>query len=133
VIDLNSDRSRPRQLADLLRARIASGQYASGIRLPSEQHLSQEFGLHRTTVRRALDILRGEGLIETRRPTGTFVWEAPAEQIIELASGALVRARMPTPEERRRLDIVEGVPVLVVDHDGDTMLYAGDRFVLWRR
>ncbi|WP_433382547.1 hypothetical protein [Streptosporangium sp. CA-115845] len=32
---------------------------------------------------------------------------------------------MPTPEERRRLHLGEGIPVLIVDVDGDCRIFAG--------
>jgi DNA-binding transcriptional regulator YhcF (GntR family) len=130
MIDPDNNRPQYRQLADMLRIQIASGKYAPGARLPSDGYLSQETGLPRTTVRRALDILRAEGLTELRVPKGTYVRKPPTARTVELAGDALVRTRMPTPDERRRLDVVEGVPLLVVEHAGETALYAGDRSVL---
>jgi DNA-binding GntR family transcriptional regulator len=130
MIDPDSDRPRHRQLADSLRARIASGEFAPGARLPSEAYLSQETGLHRTTVRKAMEILRTEGLIEIRRPKGTFVREQRPEDFVEVVRGNVVRARMPTPEERRQCDVSEGVPVLEVERAGGRVLYAGDHTAL---
>ena len=52
-----------RQLAGVLRDRIRSGELPAGQRMPSEKDLHDEFGLARETVRRALAVLRGEGLI----------------------------------------------------------------------
>jgi DNA-binding GntR family transcriptional regulator len=66
-----------RQLAGVLRDRIRSGVLAVGQRMPSEKDLHDEFGLARETVRRALAILRNEGLIEVRHGHGTFVIEPP--------------------------------------------------------
>jgi len=45
--------------------------------MPSEKDLHDEFGLARETVRRALAVLRAEGLVEVRHGHGTFVVEAP--------------------------------------------------------
>src|SRR3954470_24952961 len=66
-----------RQLAGVLRARIQDGSLTVGQRMPSEKDLHDEFGLARETVRRALAVLRNEGLIEVRQGHGTFVVEAP--------------------------------------------------------
>jgi len=66
-----------RQLASVLRDRIRSGQLPAGGRMPSEKDLHDEFGLARETVRRALAVLRAEGLVEVRHGHGTFVVEAP--------------------------------------------------------
>src|SRR5690606_41936452 len=57
----------------LLRERILSGEVASEGRLPSEPALAQEHGVSRVTVRRALDRLAGDGMIERRPGSGTFV------------------------------------------------------------
>ena len=53
--------------------------------MPSEKDLHDEFGLARETVRRALAVLRAEGLIDVRQGHGTFVAEAPER--IELRPG----------------------------------------------
>lgn len=59
-----------RQLHALLRAQIAG--MAPGDRLPSIASLAQEHGVALTTVRKALDALKAEGLVVTS-PMGTFV------------------------------------------------------------
>ncbi|MET8124191.1 winged helix-turn-helix domain-containing protein [Streptomyces sp. NPDC005065] len=68
------------QLASILEAKVRSGEYAAGTRLPGELILSQEFGVGSNTVRRALDILRERRLVITMRARGTFVVDPlPAE------------------------------------------------------
>lgn len=67
-----------RQLAGVLRTRIRNGELPAGRRMPSEKDLHDEFGLARETIRRALAVLRSEGLIEVRHGHGTFVVEAPS-------------------------------------------------------
>jgi DNA-binding GntR family transcriptional regulator len=62
-----------RQLADILRARIQSGELPAGRVMPSENTLSQEYQLARGTVVKALDALEREGLIERIQGRGTFV------------------------------------------------------------
>jgi GntR family transcriptional regulator len=57
----------------LLRERIVSGELAPGARLPGEPALAAEHGVSRMTIRRALDTLAGEGLIDRRPGSGTFV------------------------------------------------------------
>ena len=59
------------QLAGLLRKRIKAGQI--GPRVPSIMELAEESGLAPATVKRALALLREEGLIETVPGRGTFV------------------------------------------------------------
>jgi GntR family transcriptional regulator len=59
--------------ADQLRAAILAGRFPPGGRLPSERALADEFGVSRATIVSAFHLLRGEGLIETRRGTGSWV------------------------------------------------------------
>lgn len=63
-------------LADWLREQIASGRFASGDRLPTEQEFGRRFGLSRDTVRKGLAAMEKEGLIYKVRGSGTFVREA---------------------------------------------------------
>jgi GntR family transcriptional regulator len=61
------------QLAGFLRADIASGKITN--QLPSITKLTEETGLAVGTVRRAINILVKEGLVETVPGRGTFVTE----------------------------------------------------------
>ncbi|MFJ9643932.1 GntR family transcriptional regulator [Streptomyces sp. NPDC101206] len=67
---LRADRAR--QLADLLRHQILAGGYPGGV-LPLEDALAADYGAGRNTVRQALDLLRGERLVERRPGVGTVV------------------------------------------------------------
>lgn len=62
-----------RQLTAILRRRILAGQYRPGRMIPSEKQLEQEFGISRNTSRRAIMILRDEGLVVTVPGRGTYV------------------------------------------------------------
>ena len=52
---------------------MLAGEYATGRVLPSEAVLSAEFGVSRVTVRKALEQLRDEGLVDSRQGFGWFV------------------------------------------------------------
>jgi DNA-binding GntR family transcriptional regulator len=65
--------ARYAQVAGALRAAIVAGRLRPGARLPSERALAEEFGVSRATIVSALNVLRGEGLIETRRGAGSWV------------------------------------------------------------
>ncbi|WP_175440636.1 GntR family transcriptional regulator [Micromonospora yangpuensis] len=84
------------QLADLLRQKILSGELPAGSILASETRMSQEYGIGRDAVRRAVLLLRSEGLVNTSRGLGTRVREAPQRRQVELAAGESVITRMPT-------------------------------------
>lgn len=61
------------QLAAILRGQIQRGELAPGQRLPSEAAVMREHGLSRGTVRKTLEVLRGEGLVETVPTRGSRV------------------------------------------------------------
>lgn len=67
-------------LADQFRSRIAEGRVGPGGALPSEAELATEYGTSRVTVRRALDVLRQEGLVTSRQGAGWFVAFDPVRQ-----------------------------------------------------
>jgi DNA-binding GntR family transcriptional regulator len=71
--------ARYAELAETLVKEIAAGQMAVGDKLPSEVDMAQQRGVSRATVRAALDIVEGLGLISRRRRSGTHV-EAVAPQ-----------------------------------------------------
>ena len=61
------------QLASILRAQIQSGELPPGRIMTSEATLMQEHGLARGTVRKAIDALVQEGLVNRVQGRGTFV------------------------------------------------------------
>ena len=69
-IDPGSPVPRWRQLADILRGQIGDGELTG--RIPGEKHLMQQYGLALGTVRKALALLRDEGLITTTPGLGSF-------------------------------------------------------------
>lgn len=61
------------QLRDLLQEKIASGEYRTGDRIPSETELSSYHNISRMTVRQATNELFGAGMLYKIRGKGTFV------------------------------------------------------------
>ena len=73
---------RYQEIAESLRARIAVGDFPPGRLLPSESELSYEHDASRVTVRKALDALREQGLIDSRQGFGWFVAADPLRQTL---------------------------------------------------
>jgi DNA-binding transcriptional regulator YhcF (GntR family) len=73
--DMDPDDPRPasQQIAGILRAAIRTGQFPPGERLPSQNELSERYGVARETVKSALRLLREDRLIVTRPGSGAFV------------------------------------------------------------
>lgn len=82
AIDLDrSGVARYIQLASLFRRRIDSGDWPIGEQTPTIDALAAELGVARATVRKALDMLEAEQLIERYRAKGTFVRQRPLQQL----------------------------------------------------
>ena len=77
------------QLEQHLRNRIVAREFGPGALLPTEDQVCEQYGVSRITVRRALDALQQQGLIERRRGVGSFVTERSAG-INNRLSGSLV-------------------------------------------
>ncbi len=80
---------------------IGMGLLRPGDRLPPETRLAEDLGISPVTLRSALAILRGAGLLETQRGRvgGTFVTEA--------AAGAPLPIEEPLPSEAELRDLVD--------------------------
>ena len=65
--------SRYGALAAALRERIVRGEWPPATALPAETSLASEHGVALGTLRRALELLADQGLIERRHGKGTFV------------------------------------------------------------
>lgn len=81
-----SEPARPQaglKLSDLAYARIAAGigggDYPVGSKLPTENALAELLSVSRPVVREALSRLRDDGLVASRRGSGTVVRRAPIE------------------------------------------------------
>ncbi len=81
-------------LANELRERILSGEYAEGTPLPPERELVVQTKMSRTTVREALRILEVQGLVRIKagRAGGAFV-QRPGEQSMADTVALLIRGR----------------------------------------
>jgi len=74
-------RIRYQEIADDLRLRALAA--SPGSLLPSESELSAEFSASRVTVRRALELVRDDGLISARQGFGWIVSTEPIRQSLE--------------------------------------------------
>ncbi len=74
-------RIRYQEIADELRERFADAPVGSV--LPSESEMSAEFEASRVTIRRALELVRDDGLIAARQGFGWYVAGDPVRQSLE--------------------------------------------------
>ena len=105
--------SRFATVASDLRERIALGGVSVSGSLESEAQLCLHYGVSRPTVRRALELLRTEGLVESRHGAGWFVTGSAFHQ--RLAIGTFRHAGSAVSEagktaHRRIVDLVFRTP-----------------------
>jgi GntR family transcriptional regulator len=145
---------RYERVADALRAQIMAGTLLPGAVVPSAAALAHEHDVGRDTALKGIAVLRREGLLflapdksirvgpVTARPVGgpggpggphggspASRLGGPAE-VRAVPPGGVVSARMPTPRERERFGLAEGVPVLVVRTGAAEEIHPADRFGL---
>lgn len=69
-------------LAAELEREILSGHWVTGVKLPTERDLAEQYGVSRQTVREALDELERACLVTRRQGSGTYVAERRLEQSV---------------------------------------------------
>ncbi|MDF3887851.1 GntR family transcriptional regulator [Cupriavidus basilensis] len=122
--------ARYRQLASVLRHRIASGEWPVGHQLPTVERLAQTYGIARVTVRQAFAVLAEEGLASSQRGRGTHVTALPPgpsegmRSVIndELVGGSELEIRI--LDKRKDVSLPPGLPTR-----GEPL----DRYVLLRK
>ncbi|WP_319422792.1 phosphonate metabolism transcriptional regulator PhnF [Pleurocapsa sp. FMAR1] len=118
------------QISQKLRESIQQGVYQAEEKLPSEHQLSDRFGVNRHTLRRAIALLKDEGLLRTDKGRGIFVATPPLEYPIgkrvrynealeaqgKKGSYELLKtAKIPAePDIAKKLEIAIGAPVAIV-------------------
>ncbi|WP_275791010.1 histidine utilization repressor [Pararhizobium gei] len=111
-----------------IEARILSGEWQPGFRIPFEVDLAGQYQCSRMTVNKALTQLAKTGLIERRRRSGSYVTQPSAQSaVLEIRdiklevqslglpySYSLLRkvTRKSTAEDRTRLDLPASVAIL---------------------
>lgn len=95
--DLSSMKHLHQRIRDDIEARIMSGEWPPGHRIPFEHELMAEYGCSRMTVNKVLSALASNGLITRRRRAGSVVAEPSTERaVLEIQDFALDAARAGT-------------------------------------
>jgi GntR family transcriptional regulator len=91
------------RIAESLRHRLLADEWENGQRLPTEKELCREFDVSQITVRRALQILEQERLVERRQGSGTFATSTAMRKIPILSNDFFGSIRRHAPKLERRL------------------------------
>jgi len=109
-----ADRSyRYVDIAEQLRSEIVSGKLAEGTLLPSEAELSRTHDASRATIRKALDALRTDGVVDSRQGFGWFVGSSAVPQTLDALDTIehqLSAAGMTSRREVMRFGFVDAPP-----------------------
>ena len=108
TIDPDDFLPRYYQLASILRERIADGQVEAHQSIPSERELEKIYGVSRTTIRQAIDLLVRQGFLYREHGKGTFVSPQKLQKgISELTSFT---------EDMRQRGLVPGQQILEIGY-----------------
>jgi GntR family transcriptional regulator len=125
-IEAAGSRTLQRKVYDIIVRRVAQGVWRAGECLPSEHALARELGVSQGTVRKVLDVLTAEKLLQRRQGKGTFIAENTQERTLfrffRLAhrggrrvtpegGGETVKLRAAKPVEALKLELAAGEQV----------------------
>ena len=118
------------QVYMVLQQRIREGEWSRDTLMPTEEEFTQKFGVSRVTIRKALNMLQEEKLIDRQQGRGTFALPPPRrhnranfsgllENIVDFELHTKVRvlvfAKVALPEQiARSLECATGAPALKI-------------------
>ncbi len=70
---MNSKQPLYQKIAETIKARIASGEYRPGQKIPPIRNLTSSLGVNKATVHKAFEQLKREGLIDNKVGSGSYV------------------------------------------------------------
>ena len=113
-------------LLDAFNRELLSGALQPGDQIPTEVELSEQFGVSRNTVREAIKILVAMGVLEIRRPVGTFVCEGFSEPMVSPLIYGVILGRGDSYDELMDLrEIMEtGTLLTAIRNAGDEEIAA---------
>jgi GntR family transcriptional regulator len=131
-----------RQVYDIVVNKVAKGTWRPGESLPSELNLAKELGVSQGTVRKVLDALTAEKLLERRQGKGTYIAENTQERslfrffrlsrpggkrLTPERVAESVKVRVARPIERGKLDLDRADKVVEISRtrliDGSPAIY----------
>ncbi|GIN91588.1 GntR family transcriptional regulator [Siminovitchia terrae] len=80
MLDKNKSSPLYKQLKNIIKDKIESGEWETDKQLPSERELVEQYKVSRITVRQAIDLAEREGLVKRVHGVGTFVAQSKIKQ-----------------------------------------------------
>ena len=91
------------RVAAALRDQILAGSWEGSNQLPTERELCEHFETSRITIRRALQILEEEQLVERHQGVGTFIKSNPERKIPLLTTDYFGSIQTHAPDQTREM------------------------------
>jgi DNA-binding FadR family transcriptional regulator len=108
------------QIIDSFTQALLDGSLKPGDQIPTEIELSEKFGVARNTTREAIKILVAMGVLEIRRPVGTFVCSGFTDPMISPMLYGVILGRGDSYDELMDLrEIMETGTMLTVIRNAD--------------
>jgi len=108
------------QIIDSFTQALLEGSLKPGDQIPTEIELSEKFGVARNTTREAIKILVAMGVLEIRRPVGTFVCSGFTDPMISPMLYGVILGRGDSYDELMDLrEIMETGTMLTVIRNAD--------------
>ena len=103
---INSTASLADQVTEVLMEKISKLEFPPNSRLPTEQAMSERFGVSRSVIREAISRLKSKGLVVTKQGSGAFVRKAKLEVPFQFDPGTsdFLKATLDVVELRRALE-----------------------------
>jgi DNA-binding LacI/PurR family transcriptional regulator len=107
-----------RHVADYIKGLISQGKYRVGEILPGERVLSEELSVSRPSVKRAIETLEAEGIIECSPSIGSIVRRRVKESL-------LVGYLVPDLQDPFHLELIRELDSLLHRHHGSLLVQQG--------
>lgn len=78
---MENEKRKYQELVEYIHRQIESGELRPGQKLTSENEMTQQFGISRQTVRKAIGILEEQGLVKRVRGSGTYLCDKRKESL----------------------------------------------------
>ncbi|MGL5446846.1 MAG: GntR family transcriptional regulator [Rhabdaerophilum sp.] len=102
--------SRSEEAYRRLSQRIGAGEFKPGDRFPGEPQLAVELGVSRVTLRRVLDRLMAEGVVERRAGAGTYIRAREFDGPVTLDLASLL-ARLRGQSQQLEMQLIESIEI----------------------
>ncbi|MCC4104741.1 FadR/GntR family transcriptional regulator [Serratia ureilytica] len=84
MLELERPETLVSRVVDAIRQEIDSGRFAPQSRLPSELELAQQLNVSRSVIREAVSQLKSDGVLISRRGSGSFISNTPSGTVFRL-------------------------------------------------